>query len=109
MYFELIDGKPRFAIAKTIVTEHVDTPEGTKEIQKEIYIFSEEELSEYPNAELIEQPAPEILSKAKQLEGKTLSKSEFEKLLFGTNNDIEQRIAELEEAIAMLIGGGLGA
>lgn len=107
MYFELVDGKPRFAKGKIIVAEQVETPEGLKELQREVYLFADEEMAEHPDAEPIEQPTAEMLAKAKSLEGKTLSRSEFEKLLLEpVPNDMEQRVSDLEVAIAAILGGG---
>jgi|YelNatsi3bottle8_1022550.scaffolds.fasta_scaffold00594_5 hypothetical protein len=108
-YFALIDGKPRFAIARTFVTEQITISKGVEEIQREVYIFSEDELSQYSDVELLEQPSAEILKKVKKLEGKTLSKTEFEKLLSEEEVDIEQRITDLEQAVAYWVGGGLNA
>ncbi len=107
MYFELVDGIPRFAIAKAVVTEQIETNEGFQEVQRDVYIFTEEELSRYPDAVPIEQPAPEILARAKQLEGKTFSKSEFERMLFEPTQEeeIHLRISDLEAAIAAILGG----
>lgn len=77
MFFELNDGVPRFALGKVVITD-----DGTKEVvQREIYLFTEQEMIEYPEAVLIEQPTEAILTKAKQLHGRTLSRTEFEKLL----------------------------
>jgi len=108
MYFELADGRPRFAIAKSVVIEQVETAEGVKEVQREVYIFTEEELSLYPDAVPVEQPTPDILSRAKQLEGKTLSKSEFERMLFSVaDDDLQQRVADLEAAVVAILGGAV--
>ena len=106
MYFELGDGKPRFALAKTIVTEQIETPDGTQEIEREKYIFSEEELAQYPEATPLEQPTPEILAKVKRLEGKTLSRTEFERMLSEpVSMNTDHRLADLETAVAAIIGG----
>lgn len=103
MFFELVDGKPRFAKGRITVTEQMETPEGLKKAQRDVYLFTDEEMLVRPEAELIEQPSPEILEKAKKLEGKMLSRSEFEKLLLGTSPDIEQRVSELEKAVVLIL------
>lgn len=82
MFFELNDGVPKFALGKVVITEEQELFDGTKEaVQREIYLFTEQEMIEYPEAVLIEQPTEAILTKAKQLHGRTLSRTEFEKLL----------------------------
>ena len=106
MYFELIDGKPRFALAKTTAKEQAETPDGTQEIEREKYIFSEEELALYPEATPLEQPTPEIMAKARRLEGKTLSRTEFERMLAEpVSMNTEHRLADLEAAVAAIMGG----
>lgn len=83
MFFELNDGVPRFALGKVVLTEIRQRLDGMEEaVQYERYLFTEAEMAEYQDAVLITQPAAEILTRAQTLIGKTLSKSEFEKLLF---------------------------
>lgn len=77
MYFSLRDGVPHWATHK-IITQ-----------KQEIYAYSEEEKEniisnldvEY-TVEDVPLPSQEILNRAKEIEGKTFSKSEFEKMLF---------------------------
>ena len=83
MFFELNDGVPRFALGKVILTETRMNIDGMEEtVQYEKYLFTEAGMAEHQNAVLIAQPTAEILTRAQTLIGKTLSKSEFEKLLF---------------------------
>ncbi|MGV3139727.1 hypothetical protein ACEF06_25290 [Brevibacillus agri] len=102
-YFELRDGKAAFAIAKAQISKKVivgvsETGEEiTETIQETIYLFGEDDLSQYPDAVPIPQPTQEILDRATQIQGRTLSKSEFEKLLF--NKTEEEQLQETIVAI----------
>ncbi|MGG1660563.1 hypothetical protein [Brevibacillus sp. NRS-1366] len=89
-YFELRDGKAAFAIAKTQINKEIligineETGEQiTKAVQETLYLFDADSLSQYPDADPLPKPTPEMLSRAEQIQGLTLSKSEFEQLLFG--------------------------
>jgi hypothetical protein len=83
VYFELRDGKPVWAIAKATI----QTEEGIETI----YLFDESELAQYPDAERLEQPSEEILTRAAQIEGKILSKSEFTRLLYEKTKEEQQQ------------------
>lgn len=102
MHFRLDDGKPVWAIAKTVIDVKIPVldeqgEEATETVQQEIYLYTEEEFAQYPDAEPIEQPTPEILSRAAQIEGMTLSKSEFERMLFEKTK--EEQLQEQVESL----------
>lgn len=110
MHFRLDDGAPVWAIATATII--VDDEEQT------ILLFDQEDLEQYPDHTLLDPPSPEILARSKQIEGRTLSKSEFERLLLEPepDNPLLQQIANLEaenltlmEAVAdlyeMMLGG----
>lgn len=89
-HYELRDGKAYFAIAKTQVNKEVlvgfnkETGEQiTQRVQDTIYLFDGDNLSEFPDATLLPKPTAEILLRAEQIQGLTLSKTEFEQLLNG--------------------------
>jgi hypothetical protein len=103
-YFELRDGKAVFAVAKAQVIREVivganeETGEEiTETIQETIYLFEGDDLSQYPDSVPIPQPTQEILDRAAQIQGRTLSKTEFEKLLF--NKTAEEQLQETLGAI----------
>lgn len=99
--FYLADGKPIWFIGK-IVTKDNEYKFATEEEKQEILAQIE---GDYV-IEKIPSPSPEILERAKKLEGKTLSKSEFERLLLNPTKEeiLEQRISELELYILMKEG-----
>lgn len=131
MYFEVRDGKAVFATHKIIgkvldkelqVQKEVidgETIEYTVEVEVEKdfvgYAFSEDELSKITSKLTaftvyeLEPPSTEILAKAKSLDGKALSKSKFEKLLFSSDADIEQRVSDIEDAIVSIVGGNINS
>ncbi len=110
MYFELRDGVPFWAKYKITTIDK----DGSV---IEIYVYSEEEkyiiLEKLEDYEIEEVPAPsqEILDRAKEIEGKTFSKSEFERMLYEKtteeklqeeNETMKQSIAELSTMVFML-------
>lgn len=109
MYFELRDGKAFWAKYKIITTDK-------DENSIEIYVYSEEEkeiiLKDIKEYEMEDVPPPpqDILDRAREIEGKTLSKSEFEKMLYEKtteeklqeeNESMKQSIAELSAMMAV--------
>lgn len=83
MHFKLVDGKAVWA------THYKDGE----------YFYEGDDIPE--GAEEVEQPSDEIKERAKQLEGITLSKSEFEKYLYKekkTKNDLEDEIDDVWES-----------
>lgn len=99
--FYLADGKPVWYIGK-ILTGGNEYKFATEEEKQEILAQIE---GDYVIEE-IPPPSPEILERAKKLEGKTLSKSEFERLLLNPTKEeiLKQRISELELYILMKEG-----
>ena len=110
MYFELRDGIAFWAKYKIFITDE----EGK---ETEIYAYSEEEkdkvITKLENYEIEEVAAPsqDILDRAKEIEGKTFSKSEFERLLnektaeeklIEENESMKQSIAELSTMLFMM-------
>lgn len=110
MHFELRDGVPFWAKYKIST---IDKDENIKDI----YIYSEEEkdivlekLEDYEIEEL-QAPSQEILERVKEIERRTFSKSEFERMLYEKtteeklqeeNETMKQSIAELSAMIFML-------
>ncbi|MNW34044.1 hypothetical protein D3C74_110110 [compost metagenome] len=85
MHFKLDDGKPVWAIATTLVESET------------IYLYEQSELAEQPNHVLLDPPTQDILIRVAQIEGKTLSRSEFERLLNEKTSDelIQEQNAQL--------------
>lgn len=102
MYFRLDDGKPVWALGKVTAEE------------QDIYLFTEDELVMYPEAVILQQPPPKILARAAQIEGRTLSRSEFERLLTEkTREELLQDQLDAQQAIIDVLlleslGGGAG-
>ena len=106
MHFKLVDGRAVWAIAS------VQTEKGER------YLFQESELADHPEHTLLEQPTAEVLARAVELEGRTFSRSEFERLLFEQTPDellrqeladTKQQLTETQDALielaALLTGG----
>lgn len=102
MYFKLEDGKPLWALAKATVED------------KEVYLYTADEMAQHTEAISLPQPSPEILARAAQIEGRTLSRSEFERLLTEkTREELLQDQIDAQQAVidALLLeslGGGSG-
>ncbi|MFC4305812.1 hypothetical protein [Cohnella boryungensis] len=108
MRFRLDDGKPMWAIATAQIEREALDEQGQPTIVTEtIYLYDPSEMAEYPDPVLLDQPTPEILARGAEIEGRTLSRSEFERMLFEKTPEdlrleeetkIQLALAELAEA-----------
>lgn len=102
MYFRLDDGKPVWALGKATIRD------------EEVYLYTANEMAQHPEAAPLPQPSPEILARAAQIEGKTLSRSEFELLLSEKTPEelLQDQISAQQAVIDVLLlealGGGTG-
>lgn len=126
MHFILQDGKPiwaKYLVAgkrpeTEIQTQTVDGIIVPKRVQVlkdvELYAYSDEErdslISTFETYTVTEvkQPAQEILNRATSMEGKHLSKTEFELELLNPQQTAEDRVMVLEQIVADLIAEKLG-